>query len=50
MKGKPIPVGYKFFVLAALTGFVISFTPDGQHAQKEGKQEFREKKVRIMVR
>ena len=41
MKNKPVPVGYKFFVLAVATlGFIINFTPDGRLAEKNGNQEY----------
>ena len=34
MKNKPIKEGFKFFVLAITTGFVLNFSPDGRTAAK----------------
>ena len=34
MKNKPIKEGFKFFVLAISTGFVVNFSPDGRTAAK----------------
>ena len=38
IKNKPIKKGYKFFVLATLFGFVVSFTPDGRSASKSNRK------------
>ena len=40
MKNKPIKEGYKFFVLATRSGFIINFTPDGRKAAVIGAQEY----------
>ena len=34
MKNKPIKEGFKSFILAITTGFVVNFSPDGQTAAK----------------
>ena len=34
MKNNPIKEGFKFFVLAITTGFVLNFIPDGRTAAK----------------
>ena len=37
IKNKPIGEGYKFFVLATSSGFVVNFTPDGRTAAKNNQ-------------
>ena len=40
MKNKLISLGYKFFVLATIIGFVVNFTLDSHRAEKTGNQEY----------
>ena len=44
MKNKPIAEGFKFFVLATSSGFIVNFTPDGRTAAKTNNLEYEEDK------
>ena len=44
VKNKPIGEGYKFFVLATSSGFIVNFTPDGQTAKNKQEQEYEDDK------
>ena len=44
IKNKPIKEGYKFFVLATKSGYIVNFTPDGRKAARVGEQEYEEQR------
>ena len=53
MKNRPIKEGFKFFVLATKSGYILNFTPDGRRAAQNGEQEYEDKdesgKVQSMI-